>query len=216
MYKVELNKDNYCTGNLSTVGSFETYIELEELPNDFYDITKARCYYKPDDQDILVLDEEKYSEESIKHDEFLRNLAKETKITEFNQKCNTSIQSGVEYNNSHYSYTTEDQLDLKTAVENAISTGLDVPYHADGESCRLHSVDEIVAIYVACQSNLVHHTTYFNQLKQYINSLTTVEEIQAVEYGQELTGEYLENYNLMIAQSTKLIEAFINRYNTNN
>ena len=216
MYFIELDANNYCTGNLSTIGRFGKYVEIEKLPDDFYNITKARCYYKPDDQDSLLLDEEKYSQEYIKQFEFYLSTSKDNKIIEFNQKCNTSIESGVEYNNSHYSYTTEDQIDLKTAVENATSTGLDVPYHADGESCRLHSVDEIVAIYVACQSNLVHHTTYFNQLKQYINSLTTVEEIQAVEYGQELTGEYLENYNLMIAQSTKLIEAFISKYNTNN
>ena len=30
---------------------------------------------------------------------------------------------------------------------------------------------------------------------QYIKSLTAVADVENVEYGQELTGEYLENYN---------------------
>ena len=30
---------------------------------------------------------------------------------------------------------------------------------------------------------------------QYIKTLTSVDDIEAVTYGQELTGSYLENYN---------------------
>ena len=44
-------------------------------------------------------------------------------------------------------------------------------------------------------------TTYHNQLKRYTKALASQEEIEAVTYGQELTGEYLEAYNTLMAQA---------------
>ena len=85
-----------------------------------------------------------------------------------------------------------------------------VPYHADGESCRLYEPDEITSIYVLEETNLTHNITYHNQLKLYIQTLTTKAEIEEVKYGEtELTGEYLETYNMIMAQAQEVIKHFI-------
>ena len=48
----------------------------------------------------------------------------------------------------------------------------------------------------------MHHITYFNQLKLYVNTLETIEEVETVNYGDELTGEYLQTYNDAMAQAS--------------
>ena len=37
-------------------------------------------------------------------------------------------------------------------------------------------------------------------------TLTDIKDVQAVQYGQELTGEYLENFNSIMEHSQKIIE----------
>lgn len=133
----------------------------------------------------------------------------DVKIHELAKQCNDYITAGINYNEGHYSYTLEDQNNLTSAVDLAAKTGLEVPYHADGEPCRLYSAEDIVNIYVINQTNLTHHTTYFNQLKLYTKTLTAKEEVTAVQYGQALTGEYLETYNAMMEQSKKIIATYL-------
>ena len=47
----------------------------------------------------------------------------------------------------------------------------------------------------------MHHITYFNQLKLYVESLDDKEKVSAISYGDELTGIYLDTYNAAIAQA---------------
>jgi len=58
--------------------------------------------------------------------------------------------------------------------------------------------------------NLTMQQTYFNQLKLYIQSLTDIsdkETVDAIYYGIPLTGQYLEEYNNIIAQSNAIMTA---------
>lgn len=50
--------------------------------------------------------------------------------------------------------------------------------------------------------NKMHHITYFNQLKMYIQSLDDIESVSEIEYGYELSGEYLRTYNSAMEQVT--------------
>ncbi len=138
-------------------------------------------------------------------------IAREMKISDFSNSCNNAITNGVTVDidgiPEHFSYTLEDQNNLDTALDMAQLTGLSVPYHADNASCKLFTPDQIKKIYVASKTNLTHHQTYFNQMKCYINSLQTVDEIEAVVYGSPLTGEYLENYNLIMEQAKAIINS---------
>lgn len=136
------------------------------------------------------------------------------KINNFSNICSTAITTGVDVEIEedvveHFSYTEEDQVNLKEIFDLAIQTNVPMYYHADGAGCKLYTVDQIIAIYTSATTNKMHHTTYFNQIRMYINSLETKEEVEAVEYGQELTGEYLQTYNESMAQAQLVLEALL-------
>lgn len=166
--------------------------------------------YKLDGDEIVnttAADKQAWSDKKNK-EEYEKAL--KAKLSEINAACKTAIINGVYFGDSHYSYNSEDQSNISNATTLAIKTGLAVPYHADGESCRLFEKDEIVGLYVAEETNLTHNITYYNQLKFYIQTLTTKTEIEEIVYGvTELTGEYLETYNMIMAQSKEVIKKFI-------
>ena len=132
------------------------------------------------------------------------------KLAELSSICAENIVAGIDYNGQHYSYEITDQNNIESAVSLATATGLEVPYHAEGETCRLYTPDEIIAIYVTCETNLTHNITYYNQLKLYTQTLTTKEDVNNVAYGQMLQGEYLDTYVMIMAQSKKIIAAYLN------
>lgn len=139
--------------------------------------------------------------------------AREAKIPELSGICNTFICNGVDVEFDgvvkHFSFSPEDQQNLKAAFDLSVATKMSVPYHADNDTCVLYTPEQIAQIYIAEQLNLTHHQTYFNQLKQTILAMDDVDAIQAVTYGQELTGEYLQTYQAMMAQTQAIINAMI-------
>ena len=135
--------------------------------------------------------------------------AKSQKKSEISGICQANIVNGVDLNGSHFSYDFSDQNNISNMTTLALQTGLSVPYHADGEDCRLFTKDEIVALYVAEETNVTHNVTYNNQMKDYIDSLDDVVTIRDIRYGDPLTGKWLDTYNSMMAQAQKIIEAFI-------
>lgn len=143
-------------------------------------------------------------------DEQLLFNTKESKIKEMSDLCQQTIEYGVTIDDKHYTYTIQDQSNLVNAVNLAKTTGMSVPYHADGESCSLYTYEEISKIYINEQMNLTRQQTYFNQLKLYIQSLTTISDkeiIDGIYYGLPLTGTYLEEYDNIIAQSKAIMTA---------
>ena len=140
-------------------------------------------------------------------------IMKQDKISELSSACESAIYRGVDLNEKHYSYTLQDQSNLENAINISSQTGLDVPYHADGESCALYSLTQLQEIYVAEQVNLTKHQTYFNQMKQYIldtfTDINMIDELDEITYGTELTGRYLDSYNNIIEQSTLIVQTFL-------
>ena len=131
---------------------------------------------------------------------------RETKIQELSTRCNTQILSGVNVTLGsgevkHFSYNLEDQSNLKELFDIALQTKVPQYYHADGESCKEYSSEDIIQIYVQESLNKIETITYFNQMKLYINSLTDENAIKQIVWGTELTGEYLETYNNAIKQA---------------
>lgn len=195
----------------------------ENISADYYhDYTTI--YRKLDDEMSILLsnDGSVYVEpeipEYVEPEPYIPTLeeVKALKINTFSNICNTSITNGVdvaftEDNVEHFSYTEEDQVNLKEIFDLAVQTNVPMYYHADGESCKLYTVEQIIAIYTTATTNKMHHTTYFNQIRMYINSLETTDEVNAIEYGHELTGEYLQTYNESMAQAQLVLEALLSR-----
>ena len=72
-----------------------------------------------------------------------------------------------------------------------ISNGAEaVPYHADGEECRYYSADDFTAVTTAAPNWKLYNESYFNSLRAYIQSMDTMAELLAVEYGIEVPLEY--------------------------
>ena len=135
------------------------------------------------------------------------------KVYELDASCQYEIVDGVDVEigdeTEHFSYTIEDQSNIDDIAQMAKSTGMEQSYHCDNGSCKLYSVEEITKIYMAQKMNKAHNITYNNQLKLYVKSLTEKSDVEAVEYGQELTGEYLETYSTIMEHEKKVAEAFI-------
>ena len=117
-----------------------------------------------------------------------------SKINEMSYACNQAIENGFDLEiageTCHFSLTIQDQLNLIT-LSSMAAQGLDqIPYHADGELCKFYTAAEINAIVNQATIFKTYHTTYFNALKAYINSLETIEEIGAITYGMELPEEF--------------------------
>lgn len=136
------------------------------------------------------------------------NAAIESKLVEISVACNKAIEAGVDYNDEHFSFDSNDQQNITSMLSLAIKTGLEQPYHADGKSCKMYTAAEVIGLYIAQESNLVANQTYHNQLKLYVETLTDVDAVQEVTYGQDLTGDYLTTYNTIIQQTQAIIEAF--------
>lgn len=122
--------------------------------------------------------------------EFMR----ESKITQMSTACRAAIESGFDIiladgETHHFSLSTQDQLNLMTLSTLAETQEL-IPYHADGEICRFYSASEIKQIVAEATQYKIYHTTYYNALKEYINSLESVQEINAITYGILIPDEY--------------------------
>lgn len=120
---------------------------------------------------------------------------KEQKIATLNATCNQVITNGFDVILSdgqpyHFSLTTQDQLNLITLSSLVASGQTEIPYHADGELCRYYSVQDINTILDTATAFKTYHVTYFNSLKAYVNSLATIEEVSAIEYGCAIPEEY--------------------------
>ena len=129
-------------------------------------------------------------------EEISLDFIRSSKLKEMSYACRTTIEAGFDLDihdeKHHFSLTTQDQLNLMSLNAMAQTQSL-IPYHADGEQTTFYTSEEINEIVEAANSFKIYHTTYYNALKDYINSLETIEEISAITYGVEIPEEYKSN-----------------------
>lgn len=138
------------------------------------------------------------------------------KISELSDTCNRVISNGMDVTLSdgsrkHFTYSLEDQSNISNMYNAVLMGATQFPYHSGGEPCKVYSAKDIVAIYATLSAFTTSQTTYHNMLKQYTESLDKVPDIKAVEYGQELTGEYLENYNEMLSVANEQMQIVLSK-----
>lgn len=121
------------------------------------------------------------------------DFIRQSKINEMSYACRQAIENGIDIiaqgKTRHFSLTTQDQLNLMSLNVMAQTQDI-IPYHADGEQCIYYTAEEIKQIVAAANAHKTWHTTYYNALKAYINSLETIEEISAITYGTPIPDEY--------------------------
>ena len=128
------------------------------------------------------------------------------KLKEISNACNAAITSGVDVtideDTLHFNLSTEDQANISNLFRIVELGGTEFPYQSDGGVCQVFTSTQIAQIYMAAQTAITTQTTYHNQLKAYVNSLESVDDIEAVSYGMELPDEYAEvvSEKLAVAQ----------------
>lgn len=141
---------------------------------------------------------------------------KSAKLMEISKICNDVIISGFDIDLGdgdliHFNLSIEDQSNINNLFRVVELGGTEFPYQSDGGFCRVYSASEIVQIYVAAQTLITTQTTYHNELKQYVQSLESVEEISAVQYGMDLPEPYLTEMNGKLAVAQQQMQTIVAR-----
>lgn len=175
----------------------------------YLDATYGLPIYKVSGGTLMRLSDEEFNATKA---EFLSTYIEEVrarKLDEISKACSEGISAGVTINGQVFSYTLEDQRNLATALELALATRKNTPYHADGQCARLFTPEEIIELHGQLSANLSHHITYANQLKLTVQNMATSDDISAVWYGQPLQGQYLDTYTQLIEQAQETADAYI-------
>lgn len=141
---------------------------------------------------------------------------KDVKIANMSNTCNSVIEAGIDYNGEHYSLQQTDQINLMK-LESVAMTQPDaiIFYHADGRLCRQYTAEEIIAIAQISVQYITYHTTYFNFMKSQINSMTSIDEIIAMNYGSKLVDAYQSQLDAFSTNLPFTMEEIVDDYNYN-
>lgn len=137
------------------------------------------------------------------------------KLSEISNACNAVIVNGVDIKfgeeTVHFNLSIEDQSNINNLFRVVELGGTEFPYQADGGVCRIYTAAEIATIYIAAQTLITTQTTYHNELKQYVQTLTDVEEVSAVQYGMTLPEPYLTEMNEKLSVAQQQMQAIVGR-----
>lgn len=137
------------------------------------------------------------------------------KLSEISNACNAVIVNGVDIKfgeeNVHFNLSIEDQSNINNLFRVVELGGTEFPYQADGGVCRIYTAAEIAAIYIAAQTLITTQATYHNELKQYVQTLTSAEEVSAIQYGMTLPEPYLTEMNEKLAVAQQQMQAIVGR-----
>lgn len=134
-------------------------------------------------------------------EEDLLQATQREKIQQMSEECSKMIQKGVQYNGKVYSLTPNDQINIDSMFNAVLAGAEEYPYHANGESCCNMKAEDILNLYVLYKKTVTYYTTYYNQLKMYIDTLTDKKDVEKVFFGQELTGVFQEQLEDMMASA---------------
>lgn len=181
------NNNNMIIGYCEGDGYVENGIEVECFPEDFsYNFEYGKYLYI--DGEII-----------INPDYNLIVLSNYTtnKINQMDNACKQTIYKGLDITLEdgtieHFTLDEQDQLNLSGIGLKLLMGAETVAWHEDDETvpCRFYSAADATKIISTLTAWKEYHITYFRDLRIYINSLTTVEEIELIEYGFVLPEEF--------------------------
>ena len=147
--------------------------------------------------------------------EYDLDSSKTNKLTEITKSCESYIYAGTnvtlpDNTTEHFTYTLADQSNISEMFTAIMAGATEYPYHADGEICKIYTKEQIITIYGTLSLFKTEATTYHNSLKAQINAMTDADAILAIKFKEtELTGEYLTNYNEMMASAQTQLNAIL-------
>lgn len=145
-------------------------------------------------------------------------VVRAAKLKEISEACNSMIIAGIDLELTegivHFNLSIEDQSNIANLFRVVELGGTEFPYQSDGGVCRIYTAAEIAQIYIAAQTMITSQTTYHNELKMYVQSLETAEDITAVQYGMTLPDPYLTEMNEKLAVAQAQMNAIITKLNS--
>lgn len=126
------------------------------------------------------------------------------KLTELSASCDSTIIQGITLTTEdgverHFKCATDDKIIVAAALE-LVKSGAPGYLFQDGDGvCFYASTNDIRAIMTGFVQHVTKTQTYLSILSDYVKSLTDPQEVLAVQWGQELTGEWLVQYNEKMA-----------------
>ena len=119
------------------------------------------------------------------------------KISEMNEIQQLTIRNGVSITlsdgrNEQFTLKDQDQTSLM-GLQTLVAQGVEnIPWHSadQSEHCKYYSNADMAIIAEKALQFITYHVTYFRDLRIYIRSLQTKEEVKNVTYGMEIPWEY--------------------------
>lgn len=122
---------------------------------------------------------------------------KKTKIEYLDSTCENTIYAGTDVTLSdgsveHFTLDDKDQLDLSGIGLQLLQGAEQIAWHKDDKtaSCKFYSAADGTAIIQTLTMFRTYHITYFRDLRIYVNSLTDIDSVNAIEYGSVIPDEY--------------------------
>ena len=131
---------------------------------------------------------------------------REAKRQEIGLACSAAIYAGIDVGESHYSLTVHDQTEIMAQYATVKEGAAAVPYHADGELCRMYTADEFAALAQAATGHVFYHRTYCNHMNAWIRR-ADLEELPTIVYGAKLPEDLAESMAAILAAVTDLPSA---------
>lgn len=133
---------------------------------------------------------------------------KEAKVTEMNEIQQRTIAQGVDValsdgSTEHFSLTERDQTSLVGLQAQVAIGAKNIPWHTsdEDEHCKFYSNADMAKITTTALNYVTWHVTYFRDLRIYIRSLESKEEVKQVTYGMSIPESYQsEPLKAMLAQ----------------
>ncbi|MCU6748057.1 hypothetical protein OCV51_10405 [Faecalicatena acetigenes] len=123
--------------------------------------------------------------------------AVEQKVAEMESEQSVTIQNGVDVqlsngNTEHFTLTAYDQISLMGLQTQVIQGSENIPWHTSNqdEHCKYYSNTDMALIVSKAMEFVTYHVTYLRDLRIYIRSLKTKEEVASIFYGTIIPEEY--------------------------
>lgn len=122
------------------------------------------------------------------------------KKAEIGLACSAAIYAGIDVGGAHYSLTEHDQTELMAQFQTVKAGAEEVPYHADGELCRMYTAEEFTALAQTATAHVFYHRTYCNHLNAWIKR-AGLDEIPAIVYGADLPADLAASMAALIEKA---------------
>lgn len=183
----------------SVFGKYDGFKTLYKENEDSYILSNDGSVY------VEPIEPEPEPEPEISLDE-----VKESKVSEMNDIQQKLIAQGVDVTLSdgsteHFSLTERDQTSL-VGLQAQVAIGAEnIPWHTsdEDEHCKFYSNADMAKITSSALSYVTWHITYFRDLRIFIRSLESKEEVEQITYGMDIPEAYQsEPLKAMLAQKS--------------